>query len=1325
MAGIRVEAIADIIFREQGGEKVKNVLQILQAEGNRASAALMKLSGLLENTSYATKYGKAIEQASEKLREFNELQKQYSLLSEKKAPLADRIKVLSEMAAKLSEINVLTKQVNTTAKGLFTDEAKRIEKVVDTYDRLRFTIEKSIEVKKRWTSGKNIAEARALAEELSRQEVIVKKLAQKYLELSKAREAAFKAGDTQAVAKLSDEMKKVSTEIDRQAAKLSHYKTQVRDTVEKMSALSRMKWLVEVSKRAFAYAGIFSGIYATFQAVENATKYAAEINLAFKTLQGVLKTSSVEAKQLEEEFIRLGQVFGGTLEDINKVAYELGRAGIATKDLSKATKLVIQMAMLTGDSYQVASSALITFKENFESSIASMYKGQDALTILGNKIAYIANASRMTTQDIGTFANYAVAAAKAAGATVDILGAMAVAFNNAGNNASTAGTMTRRFFNILTSKQNDVKELFAGLGVNQDILLAKLQQGGQVANEAFAQFVALLRDINDNEFQKLISGMDILAKQTLLGLKNNASAVLEHLQNLINTTSGELEGASVIADSYVKIWERFKNLIGELAAKIADVGLENLTETLSVILSLFDNDKVRSITELSQQYKELIDQQRILEQLVQKTGFEEYKEKLKAVNAEIENLKEQLKTLNAEIEATKELANTFDYIVASLNNVAIAPAAERYIALMKDALASNDIERVISAINAGLMSQNEEARKIAHQMLSIVMENEKYNDLVNSRILWHKVEGDYLAQHFNTTKQITEENRKNLEVLQFISDEQIKILRSVMSTLRAYKDMLGQDYVTGKITDISQNADLLIAQQQKALLGVIERNSKDMTDAVEQYMHSLIVSRDYVNALIEAQNMLVTGKYKEVELTEKDKALLNQLIGGLQRLLDLQKIINDGKKLSTQLSEQETKTIQKQVSEYERLLEQIEQKVAVLRGEVNNSFDARVRKAIQALEEKNNKTKEEIALLQRLKKEYKELIKLENARKENSIFNRIKSATETASSNPYDKLVAQYEKLKEQTMQLSGEKRAEALQRIDEWYYQRLDELNQRYIQKFEEDRLRFHNEYMQLTLEKDDYYFYQIGQKINEWLAKGIISQQEALDYALEVIKKKSIDKFMEMGNLSGRAIVDRFIKKLLSMKKFIEKFGAEVIVGVIRPALLSMYQLMDNLFFDAITGRLKTFKDYIRSFFLSFARSLADFLTRLAMNKLLMWIFGVPAFHTGGVVGSYGKKYHTGGTIKKYHSGGLADDEVPAILQVGEGVLSRRGMQMLALLNSGQLPQQNQPTKQETIIVKIDAVDAQSFYELVNRNPDAIVMPIMRALKMNSALRYEVRSV
>ena len=70
--------------------------------------------------------------------------------------------------------------------------------------------------------------------------------------------------------------------------------------------------------------------------------------------------------------------------------------------------------------------------------------------------------------------------------------------------------------------------------------------------------------------------------------------------------------------------------------------------------------------------------------------------------------------------------------------------------------------------------------------------------------------------------------------------------------------------------------------------------------------------------------------------------------------------------------------------------------------------------------------------------------------------------------------------------------------------------------------------------------------------------------------------------------------------------------------------------------------------------------------------------------------QKYHSGGVVGEagsgvgYIGGNLAAGEVPAILQTGEGVLSRQGMSNLEALNLGLLGQANTvPQNQEIVIL------------------------------------------
>ena len=90
-----------------------------------------------------------------------------------------------------------------------------------------------------------------------------------------------------------------------------------------------------------------------------------------------------------------------------------------------------------------------------------------------------------------------------------------------------------------------------------------------------------------------------------------------------------------------------------------------------------------------------------------------------------------------------------------------------------------------------------------------------------------------------------------------------------------------------------------------------------------------------------------------------------------------------------------------------------------------------------------------------------------------------------------------------------------------------------------------------------------------------------------------------------------------------------------------------------------------------------LGPVLSAIAIAQGLMNVAQIKAqkYHSGGVVGEAGSGVG-------YIGGSLAAGEVPAILQTGEGVLSRQGMSNLEALNLGLLGQAT-PQNQEIVIL------------------------------------------
>ena len=125
-----------------------------------------------------------------------------------------------------------------------------------------------------------------------------------------------------------------------------------------------------------------------------------------------------------------------------------------------------------------------------------------------------------------------------------------------------------------------------------------------------------------------------------------------------------------------------------------------------------------------------------------------------------------------------------------------------------------------------------------------------------------------------------------------------------------------------------------------------------------------------------------------------------------------------------------------------------------------------------------------------------------------------------------------------------------------------------------------------------------------------------------------------------------------------------------------------------------------------------------------ILSGIFGL--FHEGGGVGSAGQptRQLAFAGVPRLHSGGLAPDERPAILQTEEGVLSRKGMKNLDKLNLGKAGGgdggvvNNFYITMPTTVKSVDPKSAASF--LMSREfSDATTSNLERAITGNHRIR------
>lgn len=422
------------------------------------------------------------------------------------------------------------------------------DKILESYRKQKQSLEILINTKTRWATEGSLTKAQRELEDYER--TISK--------VSKEKDAFGKefAVDPKGAIKDAANNTRILGE------DLSRSKNKAKELTADLTHISGIKWFSNIAQRALAYSSLFGGIYGVINAVKAGAQYVLEYDQAVHTLSAVLDMTSDSAKRLEGRLASLGVRFGGSLKDINEAALSLGRAGFDKAEVADATENIIKMARLTGDSFATSASALITYKEVFGDVIDSTSGLAPSVRDLGDMLAYMANQSRMSTQDIGTFSNYALAAAKSSGMTANAVSAMAISFSNAGVNASTIGTQIRRFSNVLAETSTETVNFFRQMGVSQEVMIGRMKTNSAESNKAMVEFVGKLKSLTDAEFGQITRGMDILALQSLTLLRNNADEFFNHISKLNAGVAGEIDKAIYVTESYAITWEKLGNALG-------------------------------------------------------------------------------------------------------------------------------------------------------------------------------------------------------------------------------------------------------------------------------------------------------------------------------------------------------------------------------------------------------------------------------------------------------------------------------------------------------------------------------------------------------------------------------------------------------------------------------------------------------------------------------------------------------------------------------------------------------------------------------------------
>jgi len=570
-----------------------------------------------------------------------------------------------------------------------------------------------------------------------------------------------------------------------------------------------------LTKRALATVPAFYAAYTMLNAITSTLKEAVGqavlFDNTFRTLSAITGEATNTTRVLTEEVFRLGNVYGGTLDAMAKTVNEFARAGIATKELANATRVATQLALITGDSIESTTNAIVSYSQVYgKVGKETVYTTEE----IGDKLAYIANASRLSIESMGTVANYALAAAKSVGITIDQVTGLQVAFSNAGNSASTIGTQIRRFTSTLTSSSSSVKEFYKTLGVNRTAFLNELSKskdgstaGIKASNEAFKKFVLNIKSLSENEFKTAISGMNVLDTQFFNQLRNNADEIVVHMNRAFTDVTGELQKTGIIVDGIGKKWEIMWNKVKNSTGAASEEPLAILTEgafriqediglTYDYLTNLFDNTGRAATTNIMGSINQLKKLKYLYDELnkggINTEADKSFKHQLELAMAyesqliKINRLKQQgntvsdsdknrLTILDLQHRKQKEITKALDegYAKESAHILEITSKYDKMIAKQKQRVVEQqkllEVKQKQKAFDEALKNLNNYKDKanndVVKRLEEIVVEKAKAIGLDNEHIkqlgLTH-IELDKTIEKYNVIKSITTEQLRDL-----------------------------------------------------------------------------------------------------------------------------------------------------------------------------------------------------------------------------------------------------------------------------------------------------------------------------------------------------------------------------------------------------------------------------------------------------------------------------------------------------------------------------------------------------------------------------------
>ena len=742
----------------------------------------------------------------------------------------------------------------------------------------------------------------------------------------------------------------------------------------------------------------------------NLIKGASDAQFQLAGLQAALGATPEELAKLDAEAKRVSETLGlFTKTDVLNALGDLGRAGLSATQAMEALTPVLNLA--TGGQVDLAFATEVTVNTLTQFGLSIDQAGK-----LANGLVTAANSSTTNVNDLGLALSYAATQARAAGndleTTLEVLAALA----QTGLQGERAGTALRT--------------VFAELSESGSKFATALRTNYGITTQNLVEVIEKLRGTADGGKQALLA-LGIEARPAIQGLIQLAVPEFNKLRESVTLTGTAAEDATrLLTETYQAAAGRLENILTNLRNQLAVPILQPLGDAFeSLAKRVNEFSKTEDFKLLTQAITDFAkDAGLALEQLIAEFDFKEASENARqffenlqssldafkeTAQASIETLKVIFETLNVTVAAVQVAFNGTAVAAAKFAEVATAGAiaiakfrgeSEETIAklkLLRDVFQDIGEERF-----ENLGAATDRLVRSFGNLVGAAGEAEAGTRKLSGATANAGESAETLAQKYDRLAKVIAGARTKDDVesatLAFksfvqeadgVSDELLRLGKGLENATVLFGDVESESekasegiQKTGEAFTEAGDASLELKDSAKVVaeVGTAAKNAADDTARLAQAFRDANSAGQFEGALDQFERLKASGRLTAEQIAEIEKAAKEagkrfEDIGkegedAFDRVTDaaegatdaVEGIASAAKSSASNLQEVFNRLAQSQEDSFKRN-EEIQQQIEDQREQANSLLE----KEIELIERKLNLSREELAIAERLRNQYK------------------------------------------------------------------------------------------------------------------------------------------------------------------------------------------------------------------------------------------------------------------------------------------------------------------------------------------------------------------